>query len=62
MRTYAAEGRRGEALRQYQHCEQVLQSELGVAPMAETTDLFYTLLRGEPPSVNERGENVETDR
>jgi len=37
MRAYAAEGRRGEALRQYQQCEQVLQSELGVAPMAETT-------------------------
>jgi DNA-binding SARP family transcriptional activator len=49
MRAYAAEGRRGEALRQYQRCEQVLQAELGVSPMPETTAVFYALLKGETP-------------
>ena len=49
MRAYATEGRRGEALRQYQRCKQVLQAELGVAPMAETTRVFYAVLQGETP-------------
>jgi DNA-binding SARP family transcriptional activator len=46
-------GRRNEALRHYQRCEQVLQAELSVQPMPETTALFYAILRGEPlPALN----------
>ena len=51
MRAYAGEGRRAEALRQYQRCEQVLQAELGVTPMPETTAVFYAVLKGEIPPV-----------
>ena len=49
MRAYALDGRRGEALRQYQRCQQVLEAELGVGPMPETTAVFYAVLKGEPP-------------
>jgi len=48
MRAYAAANRRADALRQYQRCEHILADELGVQPMAETTALFYAILRGEP--------------
>ena len=44
MQVYAAQGRRSEAIRQYQRCEQELQEELGIAPMSETTQLFHALL------------------
>jgi len=44
MRAYTARGRRSEALRQYQRCEQALLHELGVAPMPETVSLFETIL------------------
>jgi DNA-binding SARP family transcriptional activator len=33
MRAYARAGRRGEALRQYKSCAEILKRELGVAPM-----------------------------
>jgi DNA-binding SARP family transcriptional activator len=44
MQVYATLGRRSEVIRQYQRCEQVLNEELGVAPMPETTQLFHSLL------------------
>lgn len=44
MRAYAAEGRRGEAVRQYQRCERILREELSVAPAPETADLLQTIL------------------
>ena len=40
MRLLALNGRRSEALAQYQHCEAILNRELGVKPTAETTALF----------------------
>src|SRR5258708_2942028 len=46
MRAYAAEGRRSEAVRQYQRCERVLLEELGVPPMPETTNLLEAILTG----------------
>lgn len=46
MRIYAAQGRRCEALRQYQLCERVLKEDLGIAPMPETMEFFQTLLEG----------------
>lgn len=45
MRLYAQLGRRGAALRQYQHCVNVLQRELGVEPEAETRQLYQQILR-----------------
>ncbi|HEU0200842.1 MAG TPA: alpha/beta fold hydrolase, partial [Burkholderiaceae bacterium] len=45
MRLYLETGRRGAALRQYQHCVYVLQRELGVAPEAETKQLYQHVLR-----------------
>ena len=49
MRLYAALGRRGAALRQYQHCVAVLRRELGVEPEPETKELYQQVLRGRPP-------------
>ena len=45
MRLYAERGRRGAALRHYQHCVGVLQRELGVEPEAETRQLYQEMLR-----------------
>ncbi len=44
MRIYWAEGRRAEALKQYQRCCLVLNEELGVPPMPETEKLFQQIL------------------
>ena len=44
MQAYAAQGRRSEALRQYQRCQSVLAEELGVQPMPETQRLFHMVL------------------
>ncbi len=43
MQLYAQTGRRGEALQQYQACERILASELGVQPLEETTDLYHAI-------------------
>jgi DNA-binding SARP family transcriptional activator len=53
---YDAEGRRSEALQQFQRCERILAEELGVSPMPETVHLLQTLLIGKPLS-NEQSEN-----
>ncbi len=50
MQIYAAQGRRSEALQQYQRCKLVLHEELGVQPLPETAQLFQTLLADEPSS------------
>ena len=44
MQAYTMQGCRSEAIRQYQRCEQVLQEELGVAPMPETIQVFQDIL------------------
>lgn len=59
MRAYAGQGRRSEALRQYQRCERVLAEELGVQPMPETKTLFGAILRGE--ALPAEGDAIETD-
>ena len=43
MRLYAWSGQRGAALRQYRACVRVLDRELGVAPLEETTALYQTI-------------------
>jgi DNA-binding SARP family transcriptional activator/TolB-like protein/Tfp pilus assembly protein PilF len=45
MRAYARAGRRGEALRQYKSCAEILKRELGVAPDAETQALANEIAR-----------------
>jgi DNA-binding SARP family transcriptional activator len=44
IQIYALQGRRSEALQQYQRCKQILHEELSVQPLPETTHLFQTLL------------------
>jgi DNA-binding SARP family transcriptional activator len=45
MRAYARGGRRGEALRQYKSCENILQRELSVTPDEETQALARSIAR-----------------
>lgn len=47
MLCYALSGQRGAALAQYEQCRQILQEELGVEPLAETTALYQRILRQE---------------
>ncbi|MCA1554468.1 MAG: AAA family ATPase, partial [Chloroflexi bacterium] len=43
MRLYAWSGERAAALRQYHECVRVLDAELGVAPLVETSELFEAI-------------------
>ncbi len=43
MRLYAKRGDQAQALKQYRRCKSVLQRELGVAPAAETHQLYNTI-------------------
>jgi DNA-binding SARP family transcriptional activator/predicted ATPase len=47
MSLYAAVGRRADALRQYRACVAVLDRELRVAPLPETSDLNERIMRDE---------------
>ncbi len=44
IQIYAAQGRRSEALQQYQRCVRVLREDLDVQPLPETILVFQTLL------------------
>ncbi|MBA2284453.1 MAG: tetratricopeptide repeat protein [Ktedonobacteraceae bacterium] len=46
MRSYLRQGKRGLALRQYQRCRSILQSELGIQP-GSTIQTLYQRLTGE---------------
>jgi len=43
IRIYAIQGRRGEALRQYQRCKRILVEELEILPALETVNLLQAL-------------------
>ena len=64
MRLYAWSGRRNAALRQYRECVRVLDRELGVAPLPETTGLYQAINQGDLPSgeVARRREEVVPPR
>jgi WD40 repeat protein/serine/threonine protein kinase len=47
MELYARSGDRSAALRQYESCVQVLEEELSVEPLPETTDLYRRIYDGE---------------
>jgi DNA-binding SARP family transcriptional activator/Flp pilus assembly protein TadD len=54
MRLYYAAGNRSAALRQYEICKEILERELDISPLAETTELYEQILRQElavPPKV-----------
>lgn len=53
IEVYAAQGRRSEALQQYQRCERILREELAVQPLTETVHLMQMLLKSDPSSANE---------
>jgi DNA-binding SARP family transcriptional activator/TolB-like protein len=52
MRSYARAGRRGEALRQYRSCAEILKRELGVTPDAETHALAEEIANRTEPSAS----------
>jgi DNA-binding SARP family transcriptional activator len=51
MHVYYESGQRGLALRQYEHCRAVLQTEMGILPMEETEALYAAIADrvAEPP-------------
>ena len=50
MLLYAWAGQRAAALRQYRECVRVLDRELGVAPLRETTELYQAIQENRPPA------------
>ena len=46
MSAYAAAGEHAAAVRQYRDCVRVLETELGVTPLEETTDLYERIRTG----------------
>jgi predicted ATPase/DNA-binding SARP family transcriptional activator len=56
MLLYAWSNQRAAALRQYQECKRILDAELGVPPLGETTQLYEVILNHQPPAPPERSE------
>jgi len=56
MELHAWSGDRGAALRQYRECVRVLDRELGVAPLDETSELYGAIKEGQlpPPVVSQQ--------
>lgn len=54
MLLFAWSNGRAAALRQYQECQRILEEELGVPPLAETTQLYQAVLNHQPPPPPER--------
>lgn len=50
MLLYAWDGQRNAALRQYRECVRILEKELGVIPLEETTRLYQDILENHLPS------------
>ncbi len=46
MSLYASAGDRSAAVEQYRECVRVLERELGVAPLEETTELYHAIVEG----------------
>jgi DNA-binding SARP family transcriptional activator len=60
MSLFAADGQRNAALRQYRECVRILDLELGVAPLEETTLLYQAILNREPlPDTGSRMRYIE---
>ena len=50
MLLYAWSGERNAALRQYRECVRILEQELGVPPLEETTSLYQNILENRLPA------------
>ena len=61
MRSYAAAGDRGRALRVYHTCVSVLERELGLPPAPETTEVYESLVRGDAASGRPKAAVATTD-
>jgi DNA-binding SARP family transcriptional activator len=59
MRTFAGDGRRQEALGQYQRLREALRRELEAEPDPQTARLYRELLRGEPAECRSRSPALE---
>ena len=55
MLLYALNGQRSAALHQYQECQRLLQSEMGIAPERKTSELFGRIEQGAIPTVASDG-------
>ncbi len=53
MQLYAWSGQRAAALHQYRECVQVLQKELGVAPLEATTWLYQAIKENQLPALSQ---------
>lgn len=58
MSMYARSGRRSDAVKQYRACVKVLNEELGVAPLRETTDLYQMIVKGDLAAPSHDGSNA----
>ena len=50
MQLYAWAGQRATALHQYRECVQIMEQELGVAPLEATTHIYQAIKENHPPS------------
>ena len=62
MQTLASAGQRPGALQQYRQCVAVLDRELGVAPLPETTALYEAIRRNEYPPAARQSAKVAPKR
>lgn len=62
MRLYQQAGRRSDALRQYRECVAVLDRELAVAPLEETTQLYQAIKENHEPEVYAPPASVAEER
>jgi len=53
IQIYATQGRRSEALQQYQLCERILREELAAQPLPETVHVVQMMLKSDPSRDNE---------
>jgi DNA-binding SARP family transcriptional activator/tetratricopeptide (TPR) repeat protein len=61
MQLYAWDGQRAAALRQYRECVRVLEGELGVSPLEETTRVYQAIMENDlppPPVLAREGSSI----
>jgi len=60
MELYAWAGQRAAAVRQYRECVRILEQELGVSPLEETTQLYQEIKENQapPPPVTPRSQTL----
>jgi DNA-binding SARP family transcriptional activator len=61
MRLYCETGQRALAVRQYEQCCAILNTELGIAPMPETQALYHQIMQDAPETAGEASHNTSGD-